>query len=174
MQSTMLRNSILRLPRCGLSLLADSAGKFPVHLAHYITIYIFAASVVRTAAVNKVPNRDDYLWHLLGHLKETPQQRSTNEVGVYMDTSSFCRGRVVLEYHTSYHRKSKPPTYNVRNDLGTRCLLAEAKSWSILYFALYRWPTQFKLSCGGEHKLTFTRMGGLNSHLLLPESGPQQ
>ncbi|KAL5474741.1 hypothetical protein EMCRGX_G026734 [Ephydatia muelleri] len=56
----MLRNSILRLPRCGLSLLADSA-------------------VVRTAAVNKVPNRDDYLWHLLGHLKETPQQRSSNE-----------------------------------------------------------------------------------------------
>ena len=83
----MLRNTISRLPRCGLSLLADSAGKFPVCLAHYISQHIFAASAVRTAAVKKVPDRDEYLWHLLGHLKETAQQRSSNEVGVYMDTS---------------------------------------------------------------------------------------
>ena len=86
---------------------------FP-YIWHTISQYIFAASVVRTAAVNKVPNRDEYLRHLLGHLKETPQQRSSNEVGVYIDTTSFCRGGggggggVVLEYHTSYHGISKP------------------------------------------------------------------
>ncbi|KAL5474744.1 hypothetical protein EMCRGX_G026737 [Ephydatia muelleri] len=70
MQSTMLRNSILRLPRCGLSLLADSA------------------------AVNKVPNRDDYLRHLLGHLKETPQQRSTNEMANTIQTVLWRRTQV--------------------------------------------------------------------------------
>ncbi|KAL5474742.1 hypothetical protein EMCRGX_G026735 [Ephydatia muelleri] len=75
MQSTMLRNSILRLPRCGLSLLADSAA-------------------VRTAAVKKVPDRDEYLWHLLGHLKETAQQRSSNEVvDVVLHTS--CKERLL-------------------------------------------------------------------------------
>eukprot|EP00731_Ephydatia_muelleri_P022152 Em0014g743a len=55
----MMQNSILRLPRCRLSLLADSA-------------------VEQTATVYKVPDRDEYLRHLLDHLKETPQQQSSN------------------------------------------------------------------------------------------------
>eukprot|EP00731_Ephydatia_muelleri_P022145 Em0014g736a len=79
MQSTMLRNSILLLPRCGLSLLADSA-------------------VVRTAAVNKVPNRDEFLRHLLGHLKETPQQRSSNEMANTIQTV-LCR-RTKVDFYT--------------------------------------------------------------------------
>ncbi|KAL5474748.1 hypothetical protein EMCRGX_G026741 [Ephydatia muelleri] len=71
----MLRNSILRLPRRGLSLLADSA-------------------VEQTATVNKVPDRDEYLRHLLGCLKETPQQRSSNVVvDVVLHTS--CKERLL-------------------------------------------------------------------------------
>ncbi|KAL5474747.1 hypothetical protein EMCRGX_G026740 [Ephydatia muelleri] len=94
MQSTMLRNSILLLPRCGLSLLADSA-------------------VVRTAAVNKVPNRDEYLRHLLGHLKETPQQRSSNEVvDVVLHTS--CKERL-LELLRDDHTEASLAEYLMKN-----------------------------------------------------------